>query len=223
MSSLREIIKRAIDLSRYTEKLKGEILGVDVEMIGDFLDTYGDKQDVADCVMYLQNEYGMEDDRLGLLLGYYTGERKRDFYWDEKEIIGDLIDEAMENYIKKQEQVIDNVPSLKRTITSPLTEQEFIEYLSKPDTKLGRHWSISMPHAVEGIAGHNYEYTFVIDKPKLQDIDINFTVNTRLFCEKIEDEITLKPNASVKLIGLLDENGQEIELPSNIKNKMFRI
>lgn len=223
MSSLRDIIKKAINLSNYTKELKDSMLEQDIYKIGDFLDTYGNKENVAESIKYLQNEYGMTDNRLGLLFGYYEGERKRDFYWDEKQIIDDFIDEAIENFVKKQEQVIDNVPSLKRTISSPLTEQEFIEYLSKPDTKLGRYWSISKPHAVEGKEGHKYEYTFVIDKPSLQEIDVKYTVNVRLICEDIEDEITLKPNASVKLIGLLNENGQEIELPSNVKNKTFRI
>lgn len=223
MGNLRDIIKKAINLSNYTKELKDSMLEQDIDMIGNFLDSYGNKQNVADSIQYLQNEYGMTDNRLGLLFGGYEGERKGDFYWSERHIIGDLIDEAIENFVKKQEQVIDNVPSLKRTISSPLSEQEFIEYLSKPDTKLGRYWSISMPHAVESNPNDKYEYTFVINKPNLQDIDVKHTVNVRLILENIEDEITLKPNAGVQLIGLLDEHGQNIELPSDIKNKTFRI
>lgn len=221
MNRLASIIRKAINLDRYTKDLKTILMeDMETELLGYWLQDYAPKQDLDTLFEQIQAIYSFED--VSTLTDILS---KREAYFNEDiyEILEPVIDKTLQLFIKKQEDIIDNFKTLMRTISSPLNEKEFIEYLEKPDTILGKYWSISQRYAVEGKEGHKYYYTFVINRPNIEDIEMPRTMKARLFLEQTEDEISLKPNTQVKLIKLLDKDGKEINLPSSVKNKTFRI
>lgn len=219
MNKLAEIIRKAIKLDEYRNELKRFLVEeVETEALGYWLQDYASKQDLDALFEQIQDIYSFED--VSTLADILS---KREAYFNEDiyEMADSVIDTALQNYLKKQEHIIDSFKTLMRTITSPLDEKQFIEYLEKPDTKLGKYWSITQRYAVEGESGN--QYTFVIERPRIEDIEMIRTLEVRILLEITEDEITLKPNTEVKLIKLLDEDGKEINLPSSVKNKTFRI
>lgn len=219
MNKLAKIIRKAIKLDEYRNELKRFLVEeVETESLGYWLKDYADKQDLDNLYEQIQEEYYFENaqditDIFATSRAYFN----KDIY----DMAEPVIDKALQKFIKKQEQIIDSFKTLNRTITSPLEEKEFIEYLEKPDTRLGRYWSITQRYAVEGGSGN--QYTFIIERPSIDDIEMIRTLEVRVLLEITEDEITLKPNTEVKLIKLLDEDGKEINLPSSVKNKTFRI
>lgn len=219
MNKLAQIIIKAIKLDEYTKELKRFLVeDVETEALGYWLKDYVNQQELDDLYEQIQEELYFEDAED--ITDIFSSDRA---YFNKElyAIAEPVIDKALQNYLKKQEQIIDSFKTLMRSITSPLNEKEFIEYLEKPNTKLGKYWSISQRYAVEGTDGNLY--TFVIERPNIEDIEMERTLEVRVLLEITEDEITLKPNTEVKLIDLLDEDGKSINLPDSVKNKTFRI
>ena len=156
MNKLAQIIIKAIKLDEYTKELKRFLVeDVETEALGYWLKNYVNQQELDDLYEQIQEELYFEDAE-DITDIFSSG---RAYFNKELYAIAEpVIDKALQNYLKKQEQIIDSFKTLMRSITSPLNEKEFIEYLEKPNTKLGKYWSISQRYAVEGTDGNLYTF-----------------------------------------------------------------